>query len=235
MGNPSQVQLKAQVQHHVTHVRKSVVVPTATTFHVSATQIVAAMATAARTLRRVAVVVTHALKSVVIPTTTMTFHVSATTSVKAKATAARTTKQAVLEATKQHSNPFQVQLKAQVQHHVTHVRKSVVVSTATTFHVSATQIVTAMATVARTMRRVAVVLTHALKSVVVPTTTRTFGVSATTFVKQKATAARTTKKVVVEATKQHLCEHCHVFKTFGKFVCGCGSGSHPPQKFVELL
>merc|ERR1740139_83570 len=104
-------------------------------------------------------------------------------------------------------------------------------STATTFHVSATQIVAAMATVARTMRRDA----HALKSVVVPPTAGTFGVSATTFVKQKATAARTTKKVVVEATKQHLCEHCHVFKTFVEFVCGCGSGSHPPQKFVELL
>merc|ERR1711957_525455 len=92
MGNPSQVQLKAQVQHHVTHVRKSVVVPTATTFHVSATQIVAAMATAARTLRRVAVVVTHALKWAV-PATTRTVHVSATTIVKAKATVARTMRQ----------------------------------------------------------------------------------------------------------------------------------------------
>merc|ERR1712166_999582 len=180
MGNPFQVQLKAQAQHHVTHVRKSVVMPT----------------------------------------TTRTFHVSATTIVKAKATAARTTKQGVVEAAKQHSNPFQVQLKAQAQHHATHVRKSVVVSTATTFHVSATQIVAAMATVARTMRRDA----RALKSVVVPPTAGTFGVSATTFVKQKATAARTTKKFVVEATKQHLCEH--VFRTSVEFVYGCGSGSH---------
>merc|ERR1711957_403343 len=143
--------------------------------------------------RRLAVV--HALKSVVMLTTAMTFHVSATTIVKTMATAVSTTKQGVVEATKQHSNPFQVQLKAQVQQDVT----------------------------------------HALKSVVVLTTTRTVGASATTFVKQKATAARTTKKVVVEATKQHLCEHCHVLKTFVEFVCGCGSGSHPPQKFVELL
>jgi len=218
----------------MTHVLKSVVVPTtARTFHVSAIRIVAAMATAARTLRRLAVV--HALKSVVMLTTAMTFHVSATTIVKTMATAVSTTKQGVVEATKQHSNPFQVQLKAQVQQDVTHVRKSVVVPTATTFHVSATPIVVAMATAARTMRRLAVVVTHALKSVVVLTTTRTVGASATTFVKQKATAARTTKKVVVEATKQHLCEHCHVLKTFVEFVCGCGSGSHPPQKFVELL
>merc|ERR1711957_412845 len=110
------------------------------------------------------------------------------------------------------------------QHHVTRVRKSVVVPTARTFHVSATQIVAAMATVARTMRRVAVNQKHALKSVVVPTTTRTVGASATTFVKQKATAARTTKKVVVEAKKQHLCEHCHrprVFLCNAKDIVTC--------------
>merc|ERR1711957_493072 len=106
--------------------------PTTTTnFHVSATQIVLVLTTVARTFSRVAVVMTHVLKSVVVPTTARTFHVSATTIVKTMATAARTTKQGVVEATKQHSNPFQVQLKAQVQHHVTHVRKSVVVSTAT--------------------------------------------------------------------------------------------------------
>merc|ERR1740130_988987 len=93
----------------VVHALKSVVVPTtARTFHVSAIRIVAAMATAARTLRRLAVV--HALKSVVMLTTAMTFHVSATTIVKTMATAVSTTKQGVVEATKQHSNPFQVQL-----------------------------------------------------------------------------------------------------------------------------
>merc|ERR1712160_210453 len=78
----------------MTHVLKSVVVPTtARTFHVSAIRIVAAMATAARTLRRLAVV--HALKSVVMLTTAMTFHVSATTIVKTMATAVSTTKQGV--------------------------------------------------------------------------------------------------------------------------------------------